>query len=164
MANATHHALVIGASGFIGWSVANQLLAPYPLPSPYLKVTKLVNRPLKLSDSFWPKAALGRPSLALFTGVDLLCSDGELVAMFKRKVENVESITHVYYCGMFPPYFSDHQVPTAKAAFKEHAHPEKEVEINVGMMRRVVRAVKVLSPNLQFFVYPGGTRVLSSPT
>lgn len=27
------------------------------------------------------------------------------------------------------------------------------------MMRRVARAVKHLSPNLQFFVYPGGTRV-----
>lgn len=44
-------------------------------------------------------------------------------------------------------------------AFKENADDhEKEVEINVGMMRRVVRAVKRLSSNFRFFVYPGGTR------
>jgi hypothetical protein len=89
MANATHHALVIGASGLIGWSVANQLLAPYPLPSPYSKVTKLVNRPLKLP--VWPEAALGRPNLALFTGVDLLCSDEELVAMFKERLRMLKA-------------------------------------------------------------------------
>jgi hypothetical protein len=101
MSNSTHYALVIGASGLIGWSVVNQLLSPYPSPAPYLRVVALVNRPLKLSDSFWPKPALGRPSLALSTGVDLLCSDGELVRILKEKVKSVESITHVYYCGLF---------------------------------------------------------------
>jgi hypothetical protein len=159
MANSTHHALVIGASGLIGWSVVNQLLAPYPSLLPYSKVTGLVNRPLRLSKSFWPKPALGRPSFALTTGVDLLCSDGELVRILKEKVENVESITHVYYCGKLPSTFSNHRVSDVKAAFKEISDSEKEVEINVGMMRHVVQALIVLSPNLQFFVYPGGTRV-----
>lgn len=31
--------------------------------------------------------------------------------------------------------------------------------MNVGMMHRVIRAVKGLSNRFQFFVYPGGTRV-----
>jgi hypothetical protein len=44
-------------------------------------------------------------------------------------------------------------------AFKEHEDNEQEVALNVGMMRRVVRAVKALSPAFKFFVYPGGTRV-----
>jgi hypothetical protein len=48
-------------------------------------------------------------------------------------------------------------------AFKEDKDPEKEVALNVSMMRRVVRAVKILSKSFQFFVYPGGTRVSPSP-
>jgi hypothetical protein len=44
-------------------------------------------------------------------------------------------------------------------AFKEDADHEKEVLINVGMMRRIVRAIKALSSNFQFFVCSGGTRV-----
>ncbi|CAO2649851.1 Nn.00g011430.m01.CDS01 [Neocucurbitaria sp. VM-36] len=43
-------------------------------------------------------------------------------------------------------------------AFKENSDHEREVEINIGMMRRVVRAVKILLSNFKFFVYPGGTR------
>lgn len=43
-------------------------------------------------------------------------------------------------------------------AFKEDSDNEKEAQLNVSMMRRVVRAVNTISSNLQFFVYPGGTR------
>jgi hypothetical protein len=50
-----------------------------------------------------------------------------------------------------------------QTAFRDNPDPEKEVEINVAMMRRVVRAVKSLSSKFQFFVYPGGTRVISVP-
>jgi nucleoside-diphosphate-sugar epimerase len=48
------------------------------------------------------------------------------------------------------------------AAFKEiRDNAEEEARTNVGMMRRVVRAIKRLSPSFRsdgFFVYPGGTR------
>lgn len=47
---------------------------------------------------------------------------------------------------------------TLLKAFKEHTDSETEARLNVSMMRRVVRAVKTTSSNLQFFVYPGGTR------
>jgi nucleoside-diphosphate-sugar epimerase len=98
----TYHALVLGASGLIGWSVVNQLLQPYPSPSPFAKVTALVNRPLKLADSFWPSQDLpGQPKLSLTSGVDLLCSDDELEAVLRERVEGVESISHVYYFGTF---------------------------------------------------------------
>lgn len=94
-----HHALVIGASGLIGWSVVNQLLRPYPAPSPFSKVTALVNRPLGLEDSFWPQPASGYPQLSLTAGVNLLCSDREFEETLKEKVPDVDSISHVYYFG-----------------------------------------------------------------
>jgi nucleoside-diphosphate-sugar epimerase len=94
-----YHALVIGSSGIIGWSVVNQLLAPYPSPSPFRKVTALVNRPLRLEDSFWPEKAPGGPELALASGVDLLCGDDEVERGLREKVDDVESVSHVYYFG-----------------------------------------------------------------
>ncbi|KAF1846254.1 uncharacterized protein K460DRAFT_386550 [Cucurbitaria berberidis CBS 394.84] len=139
--NSGHHALVIGASGLIGWAVVDQLLQPYPSPSPFRKVSALVNRPLELEDSFWPDSATGNPELGLISGVNLLCSDREFEDLLRDKVPDVASISHVYYF-----------------AFKDNPDSKKEVEINVGMMRRVVRVVKNLSSNFKFFVYPGGTR------
>jgi nucleoside-diphosphate-sugar epimerase len=94
-----HHALVIGASGLIGWAVVDQLLQPYPSPSPIRKVTALVNRPLKLEDSFWPDQAPGKPELVLVSGVNLLSEDDEFERLLKEKVGNVESISHVFYFG-----------------------------------------------------------------
>lgn len=35
---------------------------------------------------------------------------------------------------------------------------EQEVKLNVGMMGAFVRALTVLAPNLQFIIFPGGTR------
>jgi hypothetical protein len=58
------------------------------------------------------------------------------------------------------PFKSDHW----GLAFKEVKDTEKEVQVNVAMMRRVVRAVKKLSLCFKFLVYPGGTRVSLSMT
>jgi hypothetical protein len=93
------HALVIGASGLIGWSVVDQLLQPYPSPSPFSKVTALVNRPLKLEDSFWPARSPDRPEWALESGINLLCSDAEFEKLLKQKVPDIENVSHVYYFG-----------------------------------------------------------------
>jgi hypothetical protein len=94
-----YHALVIGSSGIIGWSVVNQLLAPYPSPSPFRKVTALVNRPLCLEDSFWPENASGRPELSLVSGVNLLRGDEEVERGLSEKVGDIDSVSHVYYFG-----------------------------------------------------------------
>jgi hypothetical protein len=96
---------------------------------------------LKLENALWPLPEPGRPQLDLISGINLLCSDSEFESTLKEKVLDVESISHVYYF-----------------AFKDDKDSEKEVEVNVGMMRRVVRAVKHLSSSFRFFVYPGGTR------
>ncbi|KAH7070673.1 hypothetical protein BKA63DRAFT_82733 [Paraphoma chrysanthemicola] len=138
---ATNHALVIGASGLIGWSVVNQLLQPYPATTPFRKITACVNRPLDINDSYWPLTPKDGPELQLVSGINLLCEDEAFEQVLKDKLSHAEGITHVFYF-----------------AFKEEKDVEKEVEVNVGMMRRVVRAVKNLSRDFKFFVYPGGTR------
>jgi nucleoside-diphosphate-sugar epimerase len=99
MAESKNHALVIGASGVIGWSVVNQLLQPYPSPSPFSNITALVNRPVDLKDMLWPESTPSRPEARLVTGVDLLRSDAEFEKTVEEKVPNVKSISHVYYFG-----------------------------------------------------------------
>jgi nucleoside-diphosphate-sugar epimerase len=98
-APSNHHALVIGASGVIGWSVVNQLLQPYPSSTPFKKITALTNRPLKLEDSFWPDNAPSRPALSLVSGINLHCDDDEFAESLEKKVADVASVTHVYYSG-----------------------------------------------------------------
>lgn len=154
-----HHALVIGASGLIGWSVVNQLLQPRSSAAPFRKVSALVNRPLKLEKSFWPEQTPDRPELSLASRVNLLCEDEEFESLLKAKVEDVQSVSHVYYFGELIEYSSLATYTNLNVAFKEVTDDEKEVEVNVTMMLRVVRAVKDLSKDFKFFVYPGGTRV-----
>jgi nucleoside-diphosphate-sugar epimerase len=94
-----YHALVIGASGIIGWSVVNELLQPYPSSTPFKKITALTNRPLQFEDSFWPDRAPGRPDLSLISGINLHCDDDEFAESLEKKVADVASVTHVYYFG-----------------------------------------------------------------
>lgn len=155
------HALVIGASGLIGWSVVNQLLQPYPSSSPFRKVTALTNRAIELENSLWPQNVTEGPYLSLASGVDLLCEDDEFEKLLKEKVDDVETITHVYYFGEFMEIVNEKckRLTQIITAFKEVKDQVKEVATNVGMLRRVVCAVNSLSRNLRFVVYPGGTRV-----
>ncbi|PSN63645.1 hypothetical protein BS50DRAFT_499514 [Corynespora cassiicola Philippines] len=142
----SNHALVVGASGLIGWAVVDQLLryCPSATSSAFSKITALVNRPIKLQDTFWPEPGTKVPKLALVTGINLSCSDDNFEELLRDKLPDASTITHVFYCGM---------------SFKEvPANHEEEVTTNVGMMRRLVMAVKSLSPNFSFLVYPGGTR------
>lgn len=103
MSGSNNHALVIGASGLIGWSVVNQLLRCYPTEGTFTRVTALVNRPLNLETCFWPKATDSAPELNLISGINLLSTDEELEATLKERVANVGSITHVYYFGTSKP-------------------------------------------------------------
>ena len=91
-----NHALVIGASGLIGWALVNELLSTSQ--SQFTHVTALVNRPLMLEDSFWPSE--GYSKLSLVSGVDLSSSDEEVERVFRQKVKGVESVSHVFYFGM----------------------------------------------------------------
>jgi|SRR5690242_21651805 len=98
MAESSHHALVVGASGLIGWSVVNQLMQESP-QQPFHKVSALVNRTLELKDSFWPRPSPGRPELQLVSSVDLLCTEDELESFLRDNVVDVTSVSHVYYFG-----------------------------------------------------------------
>ena len=95
-----HHALVIGASGLIGWAIVNELLSSSS--SPFSCVTALVNRPLRIEDSFWPKERVNGPELALISGVDLSVPDEIFESIFKHKAKSVETISHVFYFGTQP--------------------------------------------------------------
>jgi nucleoside-diphosphate-sugar epimerase len=104
MPESNNHALVIGASGLIGWSVVNQLLQCYPAKGTFTRVTALVNRPLDLGDCFWPETTDSTPALDLIPGINLLSTDEELEATLKERVADVASITHVYYFGTSNPW------------------------------------------------------------
>jgi uncharacterized protein YbjT (DUF2867 family) len=97
MAAKHNHALVIGASGLIGWALVNELLSTSP--SPFTHVTALVNRPFAIEESFWPLEDVSK--ISLVSGVDLSSSDEEFERAFKEKVKDVESISHVFYFGMY---------------------------------------------------------------
>ena len=96
------HALVVGASGLIGWAVVDQLLRSYPAPHAFSKVTALVNRPLKLEDSFWPVEGRGDggPELVLVPGVNLMRDDEEVERVILNEAKDVECVRYVFYFGM----------------------------------------------------------------
>ena len=105
MSEEPNHAIVFGASGVIGWAVVNQLLGAYPGQGSFSKVTAVTNRPLVLSDTHWPELDSTRPKLQLVSGIDLRRDDGTVLAdSLKQAVEDIETVTHIYYLGM--PAFS----------------------------------------------------------
>ncbi|KAJ5919714.1 hypothetical protein N7454_009549 [Penicillium verhagenii] len=136
------HAIVFGASGLIGWSLVNQLLSSYPSVGTFSKVTAITNRPITVSDSHWPESVPNQPDLQLVSGIDLRDGDGvELAGELKRTVRNVESVTHIYYL-----------------VFTAVEDDIEEVSTNLRMFKNVIDAHGLISPNLQFVAFPGGTR------
>ncbi|KAL1645015.1 hypothetical protein SLS58_004086 [Diplodia intermedia] len=134
-----NHALVFGASGLAGWAVVDELLSNYPAPATFRKVTALVNRPLKLEDSWWPTPSPDTPDFELVTGVNLL--NEEFTAFLKDKVNDIDTVTHVFYF-----------------AYKQEDDWGVETRVNSAMFERVVNAVDALAPALKFVVFPSGTR------
>lgn len=107
MAGQSNHAIVYGASGLIGWAIVNQILKSYPHAGTFSKVTAVTNRPLNLSETFWPQATSQRPDLELVSGIDIGQEDETLVASaLKSTVKDVEKITHVFYLGMHLPLYA----------------------------------------------------------
>ncbi|GKZ27356.1 hypothetical protein AbraIFM66951_005098 [Aspergillus brasiliensis] len=140
--NTPNHAIVYGASGLIGWALINQLLSPYPAPGTFQKVTAVTNRPLDPSETYWPEADVHRPRLQLASGVDLRAwGRDQLVEWLKTVVENSEGVTHVYYL-----------------VFTAIDDDLEEVATNRRMLQKVIDAHNLISPNLQFVAFVGGTR------
>jgi hypothetical protein len=95
------HAIVYGASGLIGWALVDQLLHRYPEIGTFAKVTAITNRPISLSDSYWPEPAPDGPELQLVSGIDLRQDHGATLAgLLRDRVKDIETVTHVYYLGI----------------------------------------------------------------
>jgi nucleoside-diphosphate-sugar epimerase len=134
-----NHALVYGASGVTGWAIVNQILNDYPNADTFTRVTALTNRPLSPEAAQWPKS----DKLRVVSGLDLLKgSQEDLEESMKQKISGVENVTHVYFF-----------------AYMMDSDPEKEVAINVNLLKRAVVAIVCLSAGLQFVVLPTGTKV-----
>ncbi|RWA12169.1 hypothetical protein EKO27_g2924 [Xylaria grammica] len=136
------HAIVFGASGLIGWAVVDQLLRCYPETSTFSRITAVTNREVTFSESHWPEPNAERPKLQLISGIDLRHGDGVMLAnSLKQAVEDVETVTHLFYL-----------------VFTAHPNGTEEVATNRRMLQNVIDAHNFLSPDLQFVVFPGGTR------
>ncbi|KAL4955808.1 hypothetical protein BDW69DRAFT_108103 [Aspergillus filifer] len=137
-----NHALLFGAAGLLGWATLNQLLSNHPGDKPFKTVTAVLNRRVSEEDLYLPKNP-DRPTLQIISGLDLTSGTGEdLATELKEKVHGVEKVTHCFYF-VFSPVTDDHKAEVAK---------------NCAMMQRVTEALNILSPRLQSFVYPGGSR------
>ncbi|KAJ5147499.1 hypothetical protein N7476_000975 [Penicillium atrosanguineum] len=141
MSEDSKHAIVYGASGIIGWALVDQLLSLYPQAGTFSKVTAVTNRPIDLSDMYWPEADPQTPALQLVSGVDLRHGDGAALANSLKTKVDIESVTHVYYL-----------------VFTAVDDNLEEVATNRQMFRNVIDAHSLLSPRLEFVAFPGGTR------
>ncbi|KAJ5595697.1 hypothetical protein N7450_002155 [Penicillium hetheringtonii] len=138
----SEHAIVYGASSVVGWSIVDQILKRYPENSTFSKVTAITNRPLDLSNSYWPTPDTHRPKLQLVSGFDLRDEEGPaLAASLKEKVNDVEGITTIYY-----------------SVFTAMDDDIEEVATNLRMLRNVIDAHNILNSNLKFVTIIGGTR------
>lgn len=89
------HALVFGASGISGWAILNEITT-YPTPTTFAKVTGLSNRPLTIEQAYLPQDS----RLRLINGVDLTKPVPEVVQILREKVEDAQTISHIFFTGM----------------------------------------------------------------
>ena len=92
---AMSHALVFGASGISGWAILNEITT-YPTPTAFARITGLSNRPLTIEQAYLPQDS----RLRLINGVDLTKPVSEVVQMLEDKVEDAQTISHVFFTGM----------------------------------------------------------------
>ncbi|KAI0481901.1 hypothetical protein F4859DRAFT_438619 [Xylaria cf. heliscus] len=142
MEEARRHAIVFGASGLIGWAVVDQLVRSYPKAGSFSKITAVTNREVQLPESHWFEPGTNSPILQLISGIDLRRGDGAtLASALKEAIEDIHSVTHLFYL-----------------VFTSVPDEIEEVATNRCMLQNVIDAHNLLSPNLQFVVFPGGTR------
>lgn len=97
---AQDHAVVIGASGLIGWGVVNELLAQGSIAAGVFdRVTALVNRPISRDHMLWPDKHPDQPELLMVDGVNLMDDEEKITGMLTDRIPDADTITHVYYFG-----------------------------------------------------------------
>lgn len=135
-----YHAIVFGASGLAGWGVVEQLLANYPSPGTFAKVTALVNRPFSVADSYWPTPV--EPKLELISGANLAAgSAADFTLWMRENVPEVGSVTHAFFF-----------------VYKHEMNEDAEVAVNRKMMVNAVEALNTLAPSLKFLAFPTGAK------
>lgn len=133
------HALVFGASGINGWAFVNALLNDYPSADAFQHVTAFTNRPLNAKDAQWPASS----KLQLVSGLDLVGNDeAGLQDELQKRVPHIEGVTAIYFC-----------------AYVFDSDNAREIDINVGMLKKVVLAVEKLCVNLKVVALPTGVKV-----
>ena len=138
-----NHALIFGASGITGWAIVNAILNDYPDKDSFRRVTALTNRPLPPDTAQWPASE----KLTVVSGLDLLGngSQADLETEMKNRIPDLEDVSVVYFF-----------------AYVMDTEPEKEIRINISLLKRAVTAVENLSKKLRFVVLPTGTKVMST--
>lgn len=146
------HALVLGASGISGWALLNQLTV-YPTPNTFSRITGLSNRTLTLDQA----QLSADPRLNLVSGIDLTKSVSEVVQLLKEKVEDIQSISHVFFAGMISLRLSlSSQVDLCLAAYIQTGDFESLKEINTDLLRVAIEAVEQVSTSLETVVLQTG--------
>ena len=139
-ADSDRHALVLGASGIIGWACVSALLSGYPTENAFRKVTGLTNRPLDPEVRLWPTSS----KLQLINGIDLLEGDQQQLEKTLQERASIATVTHVYFC-----------------AYIQDSDPSRETQINGDLLQRTIIAIEKLTPNMEFVLLPIGTKVIS---
>lgn len=129
------HALVFGASGISGWALVKEALT-YPTPTTFNQVTALTNRPLFASDAHWPNDS----RLRLASGIDLTGTVNMVVEALKQKVQNIDTVTHVFLLAYIDP-------GKDKMTLKE---------VNTNLVRTAVEAMQRSSPQIKSFILQTG--------
>jgi hypothetical protein len=88
-----HTALVLGASGIIGWRVTLEAIQ-YPAPQAFKRVIALTNRPLTKKDAYLPDNS----RLDIHSGIDLT-KDVEEATNSLATIPGIGDVTHVYFTG-----------------------------------------------------------------
>lgn len=136
--NMAKHALVLGASGIVGYAVCAELLSKASAAT-FDSVTGTSVRPIE--DSGLPQD--GR--LRLVSGIDLTLGEAAVKKLL-QDIDGIEKVTHVYY--------------TALLALPD---VDEKVKVNVSMFESAVKAVNELCPRLEFILLQTGSMVWTFP-
>ena len=96
MSSTSLHALILGASGISGWAILNRARS-YPSPQTFSRITGTTNRPLSLEKAQIPPD----PRIKLVSGIDLTKSVDEVCEVLKDKIQEIDTVTHVFFTGAF---------------------------------------------------------------
>ncbi|KAF9698994.1 hypothetical protein EKO04_002714 [Ascochyta lentis] len=98
-------------------------------------MTGLSNRPLKLEQAYLPQDS----RLSLVNGIDLTKSVPEVVQMLMEKVEEAQTISHVFF-----------------TAYIQKDDFESLKEVNTALLDTAIRAIEKVSPNLKMVILQTG--------